>query len=389
MNDYKNTVMITNPKQLDDFLESIKDEKILFIDTEFHREKTYYASLCLIQIAAGDKLAAIDPIMEHLNLTPLMEFLNNAEILKVFHAGKQDLEIFYKLNKNKTLTNIFDTQIAALALGLGDQIGYANLVKQLLNKSIDKSQQVANWTNRPLSEDQIEYAMYDVIYLQEIYSIMMKQLNKLKRLPLITEEMQKLEDEESLTTNLLNCYKSIKLRDKSPITITILQSLAAFREIEAQKHNKTRNNILRDEFLGYCARLKPTTIEDLELIRGVNNKIITKYGDHIIEIVRHTLSTPKDQLLQPNNEQSLPLVPSDIKALATYLIQLRPKENDISIKLITDSTDLTLFLASHKNPSKLRESWRWEMVGKDLELLKQGKLLLGVKGKNIITVINE
>jgi ribonuclease D len=379
-----NAVMIVKKKQLVQFIEKIKDEKILFIDTEFHREKTYYATLCLIQIAAGDHLAAIDPLVNGMDLAPLLELLNDETILKVFHAGKQDLEIFYKLNNDKPLKNIFDTQIAALALGLGEQVGYANLVKQLLNITIDKSQQIANWQKRPLSSEQIEYAMYDVIYLQKVYYIMIEQLQSKQRLELIKEDLLRLEDAKGLSVDVKKCYKSIKLRDKGQLTLTILQRLAEFREQEAQNHNKFRNAILRDEFLGYCARLKPTTIEDLELVRGSGKKIISKYGEKIVSIIKEVKSYSKEQLIKPESEVSLPIVDSNVKMLANFLLQLKAKEHEISIKLITDSSDLTMFLASDKNDSKLRESWRWELFGKDLEKLRKGELLIGVKGRRIV-----
>jgi ribonuclease D len=376
--------IITKQKQLRNYIESIKNEKVLFIDTEFHREKTYYAKLCLIQIATENTLVAIDPLLNNLELDILIEHLNDDSILKVFHAAKQDLEIFYKLNNDKPIKNIFDTQVAALALGLGEQIGYANLVKSVLNIDLDKSQQVANWQARPMSEKQLDYAMADVIYLKQIYAKLIKRLEKKDRLRLLKNEHLSLEDESKLKTDIANVYKGIKLKDKSPVTTTILQKLAAFREIEAQRKNKFRNAILRDEFLSYCARLKPTTLEDLELVRGVTNKILSNYGEQIVEIIKSVKAMKKSELIRPEPEIMLPVVDTNIKALANFLLQIKAKEHEISLKLVTDNTDLTMFLASEENPSKLRESWRWEMFGKDLELLRSGKLFVGVDGKKII-----
>ncbi|PPR11514.1 MAG: Ribonuclease D [Proteobacteria bacterium] len=381
--------IITKQKQLKAYLDTIKDEKILFIDTEFHREKTYYATLCLIQIATENTLVAIDPLVNNLDLTALVDFLNNDEILKVFHAGKQDLEIFYRLNNQKPIKNIFDTQIASLALGLGDQIGYANLVKSILNIDLDKSQQVANWQNRPMSEEQLEYAMADVIYLKEIYHKLIKRLTKKNRLDLINKEMLKLEENSYLAVNTDNIYKNIKLRDKSPITMTILKELAKFREIEAQRSNKFRNAVLRDEFLSYCARLKPTTIEDLELVRGVSKKILSKYGTSIVKIINDVYKMKKSDLVKAEKEVNLPIVDSHIKTLANFLLQMKAKEHEISLKLITDTTDLTFFLASDKEPSKLRESWRWEMFGQYLEKLRKGELLIGIDGKKVVFIETE
>jgi len=376
--------IITKQKQLRNYIESIKDEKVLFIDTEFHREKTYYATLCLIQIATEDTLVAIDPLVHNLDLSILVEFLNKKDILKVFHAGKQDLEIFYKLNNDKPIVNIFDTQVAALALGLGDQIGYGNLVKSILNIDLDKSQQIANWQNRPMSDKQLDYAMADVIYLKQIYHKLIKRLTKNNRLELINKEFKKLEEVSYLATDIDNIYKSIKLRDKSPVTMTILRDLAKFREIEAQKTNKFRNAILRDEFLSYCARLKPTTIEDLELVRGVSKKILSKYGDDIVNIINNVKSLKKSELISVEKEVNMPIVDTNIKNLANFFLQIKAKEYEISLKLVTDSSDLTYFLAGSKHPSKLRESWRWDFFGKDLERLKNGELLIGIKEKKVI-----
>tara|TARA_Y100001960_G_scaffold305170_1_gene359060 strand:- start:5931 stop:7103 length:1173 start_codon:yes stop_codon:yes gene_type:complete len=376
--------IITKQKQLRTYLESIKDEKILFIDTEFHREKTYYATLCLIQIATEDTLVAIDPLVNNLDLTAFIEFIKNPEITKVFHAGKQDLEIFFRLNQQEAIKNIFDTQIAALALGLGDQIGYGNLVKVMLNVDLDKSQQIANWQNRPLSAEQLDYAMADVIYLKEIYYKLIKRIDKKNRLDLIKDEMSKLEENANLATDIENIYKSIKLKDKAPLTITVLKNLAKLRELEAQKSNKFRNAILRDEFLSYCARLKPTTLEDLELVRGVSKKISSKYGQAIVNIINETMALKKSELIKIEKEPNLPVVDTHIKALANFFLQIKAKEHDISLKLVTDSTDLTYFLASDKYESKLRTGWRWEMFGQDLEKLRNGKLFIGAEGKKIV-----
>lgn len=376
--------IITKQKQLKKYLESIKDEKILFIDTEFHREKTYYAALCLIQIATEDTLVAIDPLVNNLDLSAFVQFIDNPEITKVFHAGKQDLEIFYRLNNNKAITNLFDTQVAALALGLGDQIGYGNLVKSILNIDLDKSQQIANWLNRPLSNEQLDYAMADVIYLKEIYYKLIKRINKKNRLDLIKNELIKLEDDDSMATDFENVYKGIKLRDKSPLTMTALKNLAKFREIEAQRSDKFRNAILRDEFLSYCARLKPTTIEDLELVRGVSKKILSKYGQQIVKIINDTKALKKEDLVKIEKETNLPIVDSHIKALANFFLQIKAKEHEISLKLVTDSTDLTYFLAPGKQVSKLREGWRWELFGQDLEKLRNGELFIGSDGKKVI-----
>lgn len=376
--------IITKQKQLKSYIEAIKHEKILFIDTEFHRERTYYANLCLIQIATEDTLVAIDPLINDLDLTCLIKFLDNDKIMKVFHAAKQDLEIFYKLNNNKPLTNIFDTQVASLALGLGEQIGYANLVKAVLNIDLDKSQQIANWQNRPMSEKQLDYAMADVIYLKQIYAKLIKRLEKKNRLSLIKNELLLLEDESKLKTDVENVYKGIKLRDKSPVTLTILKDLAKFREIEAQRSDKFRNAILRDEFISYCARLKPKTLEDLELVRGVNNKILSKYGQNIVDIIKNVKSMKKSDMVQPDKEVNMPVVDTNIKALANFLLQIKAKEHEISLKLVTDSNDLTMFLAAGEHKSKLRESWRWELFGQDLENLRNGKLLIGIDDKKVI-----
>jgi ribonuclease D len=376
--------IITKQKQLKSYLESIKDETILFIDTEFHREKTYYATLCLIQIATENTLVAIDPLVHNLDLSAFVDFIKQPHITKVFHAGKQDLEIFFKLNNNQAITNVFDTQVAALALGLGDQIGYGNLVKSILNIDLDKSQQVANWQNRPMSEEQLEYAMADVIYLKEIYYKLIKRIIKKDRLDLIKDEHNKLEDNNNLSTDIQTVYQSIKLRDKSPKTMTVLRELAKFREIEAQKSNKFRNSVLRDEFLGYCARLKPKTIEELEIVRGVSKNIISKYGTQIVKIINESLTLPKSELVVIESEANIPIVDTHLKALATFILQLKAKEHEISLKLVADSHDLTYFLASDKFESKLRTGWRWEMFGKDLEKLRNGNLFVGSDGKNVI-----
>ncbi|MCP4355437.1 MAG: ribonuclease D [Proteobacteria bacterium] len=381
--------IITKQKQLKAYLDKIKDEKVLFIDTEFHSERLYYAELCLIQIATTDTCVAIDPVVNNLDLTEFVKFLDNDNIMKIFHAGRQDLEIFYKLNNNKPIKNIFDTQVAALAVGLGDQIGYANLVKSLLNVSIDKSQQVANWLNRPLSKDQLDYAMDDVIYLKEIYKKLVKTIEKKKRLNLIKGELKKLESEATFSPNIEGIMRKIKVKDTAPLTVEILRNLVKFRESEAQKLNKQRNVIFRDDFLGFCARLKPTDIEELESVRGVTKRILSKYSDAIVEIINKTIDTPIEEIVKAEGGKNLPSIDTSLKTLAKFLLQLKAKEHSISLKLVTDDADLINFLKKPTSPSKLRETWRWDLFGKDLDLLRQGKLSITTNGKKVILLKEE
>lgn len=376
-------MLITKQADLIKFVEDIKDSPYLAIDTEFHRERTYFAQLCLIQIATDDHIAAIDPLIEDLDLTPLYEHLKEDKQVKVFHACKQDLEIFF-YEFGKIIGPIFDTQIAAMALGLGEQISYANLVHMLLKRPLNKAQQMTDWRKRPLTNKQLDYALDDVRYLRKIYQMMDHQLEAKNRKHWLDEEMRHQTSQDSIVTPVNMLWKKVKMRDKTPSVCTALRELTIWREDQARKKNLPRSFIVKDDMLSSIARYRPKAKEELLEVRGVTDNFVRQHGDAIIEAIEKAKKTPEEDWarLDPRPQTHGP--DSLVAQLAQTLLRQRAMEENVMPRLIASNDELEKFLSSRKHETLLDTGWRWDLVGKDLDMLKRGKLALGVKGRKMV-----
>ena len=244
--------MITDTLTLSAFCKRMAREPFITVDTEFLREKTYWPILCLVQVGGAEEVAAIDPLAEGIDLTPLYTLLHNKNILKVFHAARQDLEIFFKLTGDVP-EPIFDTQVAAQVSGMGESIGYEGLVKKLTGHQLDKSQRFTDWSRRPLTDAQIEYALGDVIYLHEAYQKLVADIDQRGRHHWIDEDMEMLHDAALYHTPPEEAWERVKFRASKPIQLARLQRLAAWREQTAQDSDSSRNRIIRDEVLTVLA----------------------------------------------------------------------------------------------------------------------------------------
>lgn len=378
--------LITTTQDLKDFLAECARSPYLALDTEFLRERTYYAKLCLIQVATDDVAAAIDPLAKNIDLKPFLEFIQDPSRVKVFHAGKQDLEIFYNLS-GKVPTPVFDTQIAAMALGMGEQIGYAPMIQKMMSLTIDKGQQLTNWERRPLNEAQLAYAMDDVLHLRFAYKKMLKDLEKKNRLSWVDEEHARLTDPKELAPNIENCWEDIRTRDRTPRTVTALKELAMWREQMAQKFDRVRHFLIRDEALSNIARARPTTEAQLENLRGIPMDFVKRYKDDILRICQEVEDMPERKLLKPEKASPIPNIDGEVKALANVYLRSKCEEVGINARLVCNSDELSLFLGDKKAKVPLRTGWRWEHFGKDLELFQQGKLALTLDGKKMKTVV--
>ena len=251
--------IVTTHKDLEDFCRVCEGAPYITVDTEFLREKTYFPQLCLLQIGKPETdkskalAIAVDPLSEDINLECLKDIFFDPNIVKVFHAARQDLEIMMQLFNGKVPSPIFDTQVASMVTGYGDQVGYQSLVKQICNVELDKSHQYTNWSKRPLSSEQVDYALADVTYLREIYETLQKQLQKENRENWVKEEMQNLCDPESIQTVPDKAWQKIKVRSDKPKVLVVLKELAAWREKEAVIKDRPKHFIIRDEVLGELA----------------------------------------------------------------------------------------------------------------------------------------
>ena len=295
----KSNTIITDNITLNEFYNKCIKEKVLAVDTEFIRDNTYYPSLCLIQIAGENFAAAIDPL-SGLEMQPVWDLLANEKILKVFHAARQDIEIFLHLT-GEIPKPIFDTQIAAMFCGLGEQVGYEKLVNNFLDLSINKENQFTNWLQRPLTKNQIEYAISDVTHLIKIYPLILKSIKDLNREDWVQKETEYLTNKNLYITDPMTAWERIKIKQLNRETLNYLKYLASWREIECKKRNVPRNRLIRDEVLVNIAVLKPREIDKLKKIRGISKNLSVEDFYQILETLKQSTKYNSDQWPQINN----------------------------------------------------------------------------------------
>ena len=356
-------------------------EKVLAIDTEFIRENTYYPVLCLVQIASDSFSAVIDPLSE-IEMEPVWEILSNERILKVFHAGRQDLEIFFNIT-GKIPTPIYDTQIAAMFCGLGDQVSYDGLVNKFLGLTISKESQFSNWLQRPLTNKQLQYALSDVNYLIKIFPLIKKIIKETNREEWVEKEFQYIKNEKIYNINPKEVWQKIKIKNAKREVLNILKYLAEWREIECKKRNLPRNRLIRDEILVNISQLKPSDIFSIKKIRGIPKILCDKDLNEILKIIE--ISRKIEQLKWPKipkyskkinvNKTSLDL----LKLLLSYCSQ----KSNLAEKLIADADELRLILDGQKDGLAVFRGWRHEIFGKFVNLLLEGKIAFTIKDNKI------
>ena len=376
-----NINIIKDNNTLKKFCKKCINEKVLAIDTEFIRENTYYPILCLIQIASDTFSAAIDPLSE-IDLQPVWEILSNKNILKVFHAGRQDIEIFFNLT-GKIPTPIYDTQIAAMFCGLGDQVSYDGLVNQFLGLKISKESQFSNWLQRPLTKKQLQYALTDVNYLIKIFPLIKKMIKKTNREKWVEKELEYLTNKKIYDINPIEIWKKIKIKTPKRETLNILKYLAEWREIECKKRNIPRNRLIRDEILVHLSQLKPTNIFLIKKIRGIPKSLNEKDLNDILKKIQFSCEIkpekwpkiPKHSKKLNVNKASLDL----LKLLLTYCSQ----KSGLAEKLIADANELRLILDGQIKDLEVFKGWRNEIFGKFVYQLLNGKIAFTIKDKEI------
>lgn len=371
--------IIDTTKDLEAFCLKASSYPYVTIDTEFMREKTYYAKLCLVQLAYPDKgeesFTLIDPLSEKLSLQPFFELLAEENVVKVFHSGRQDLEIFF--NRTGVLPKpIFDTQIAAMVCGFGDQVAYETLVNQIVDKRIDKSSRFTDWSKRPLSEKQVNYALSDVTFLRTIYEKLSKELDNSKRLSWVKEEFDILKNPETYSTDPDQSWKKIKLRRKDNDFVKLIKCISSFRENEAQKRDLPRGHILKDEELIQIASQRPKKIEDLYNSRLPSKVLKTNWiAKGIMECIKSAKLLPDEPL---DNYQYIPLSPSQLALveLLKVLLKFNATHHNVATKLIASSKDIEM-IARHEKPNiRALEGWRYKIFGEDALKLKNGEISL-------------
>ena len=383
--------LITTTKDLDDLVARLAKSEFVTVDTEFMRENTYWPELCLVQIANDEEAAAIDPLADGIDLTSLLDLLtDNEDVLKIFHAGGQDVEIIYNLT-GKTPHPIFDTQIAMMAISQSEQIGYANLVESWLGTTVDKGARFTDWSRRPLTDRQIEYAIGDVTYLSEIFPLMLKKLIKTGRGGWLNAEMEKLADPENYRNDPSNSWRRIRSQGRNPQVLGRLKALAAWREGEAQHKDIPRGRIMRDETLADVAAHPPKKQADLAKVRGLSNAWRDNdIGKRMMKVIADAEPLPQDEMPK-KNKRGAPLGKEGalVADLLKLLLKIRAREIEVASRLLTKSDEMEALAAGIRDLPILK-GWRYEVFGKDALDLVEGKTGFAVKnGKLVMSSVED
>lgn len=373
--------LITDTDTLASLCARLSRSEFVAVDTEFMRENSYWPDLCLVQIADDKEAAAIDPKAQGLDLSPLLKLLtDNDEVLKVFHAGGQDIEIIYNLT-GKTPYPMFDTQIAAMALGQGEQIGYSNLVDAYLSISLDKGARFTDWARRPLDKRQIDYAIGDVTHLSNIFPLMLDELRKTGRGSWLNQEMERICDPSNYVTLPEDAWKRVRIASRKPDVLGRLKALAGWREREAQDKNLPRGRIIKDETLADLASHAPRTQEDLGKVRGLSAAWkANDIGARLMNALAEATPLPKEEM--PERDPRRPGLTKEsalVADLLKLLLKIRAKEINVASRLLARSDDLEMLAAGVRDELSILEGWRFEQFGRDAVDLVEGRMAFAVK----------
>lgn len=376
--------LITTTEQLALFCKAHADTEFVTVDTEFMRERTYWPKLCLVQLGGPDQTVAVDPLAKGIDLAPLFELMANPKVLKVFHAARQDVEIFFNLT-GKVPAPMFDTQVAAMVCGFGDSASYETLAGQLAGAKIDKSSRFTDWSNRPLTEKQIDYALGDVSHLRKVYVRLRDQLQKTGRADWVREEMEELTSTDTYNINPQEVWRRFKWRADKPRLRALLRELAAWRELEAQRINVPRNRVVRDEALMEIAYHPPETLHDLSRIRGLSTGFAEgRQGKEVMEAVSRANAVPLDQCPSGDARRVLPNGIGPVMDLLKVLLKQVCEEHNVASKLIANVDELEAIAADDNADVPALQGWRRELFGNLALALKRGELGLSVKNKKVV-----
>jgi len=381
--------MITKTQDLVAFCQRLKGTPFVTVDTEFMRESTYYPLLCLVQVAGPDEAVAIDAMAPDIDLSSLFDLMNAPETLKVFHAARQDLEIFYHL-MGKVPAPLFDSQVAAMVCGFGDQVGYENLIAKLTKERVDKSSRFTDWSNRPLTDRQIVYAISDVTHLREAYRKLVAALKKNGRETWLDAEMLILSSPATYKGEPELAYKRIKARNPKPRVQAILREVAAWREREAQHRNVPRNRILRDDAILEICHHAPKSPAELSKTRGLGDRMANgPAGAEIIKAVQRGLAIPDGDLPKPEKRPDLPNGIGPVSDLLKVFLKMVCEETDVAQKLIANANDIDQIAAfGAKANVPAMTGWRYDMFGEAAVKLRAGDIGLAIKNKKVVLLDN-
>lgn len=367
------------------FCEAARAHEFICIDTEFMRESTFFSILCLVQVATVEDEAIIDPLAENIDLSPLKDLLLDDSIIKVLHAARQDMEIFYKICDAVPFP-IFDTQIAGMAIGLGDSAGYGALVKDRLEINLDKGARFTDWSRRPLSEKQLTYALADVTHLRDLYPGILTELEEKGRLKWVMEEMSQHLDENLYTFEPEEAWQRLKLRGNKKPYLAALKAAAAWRERQAIKKDVPRRRILKDDAMYDLAQQRPQSIDALSKLRSIPRGFEkSSSAKSLVESLTAAIENAEDYAPPaPKVQHMPPSLGPRIEMLKT-LLRLRTEVEGIATRLVANARDIEQ-LAAFGEASEIAalKGWRREIFGADALDMLRGKITLRLEGEDVI-----
>lgn len=378
--------MISKTADLAEYCAECKKHPYITVDTEFLRERTYYSKLCLVQMAhpgVGDEGAVlVDVLCPDLDLDPMYDLFVDTSVVKVFHAARQDLEIFF-VDRGIIPEPFFDTQVAAMVCGFGEQAGYETLVRQIVNEPLDKSSRFTDWSARPLSEKQKNYALGDVTHLRKIYEFLAEKLESTGRTSWVEEELEILTNPKTYVVEPAEAWKRLKTRTNSGRFLAVAKELAEFREDFARNKNVPRNRVYKDDALMELASTKPQTMGDLSksrlLLREARRGEI---GEGILAAVRRAMETRPENFPRVRQQKSKPQGSEGLSDLLRVLLKASAEKAGVAAKLIASAAELDEIAAGERN-MRVFSGWRNEVFGKHAKLLCEGKVALSAAGRSV------
>ncbi|MGI9422063.1 MAG: ribonuclease D [Hyphomicrobiaceae bacterium] len=361
-------------------------DKFVTVDTEFLREQTFWPQLCLIQLAAPGHEVLVDPLADGLDLAPFYDLMAQPDVVKVFHAGRQDIEIIYA-KAGIIPEPLFDTQVAAMVCGFGESVGYVNLVKKALGIDLDKGARFTDWSRRPLSDQQLSYAMADVTHLRDVYVFLMQELESSRRSSWLLEEMSTLRAPETYVTEPVDAWKRLKMRVKNRRALAIMMELAAWREDVAQSQDVPRNRVLRDEALYDIANQAPTSVEKLGALRSFSQGFSrSARAKEIVAAVLRGRERDLNSVPALKNGRQLSAEALAFVDLLRVLLKANAARHGVAPRLIADSNDLESIAADDEPDVPALKGWRRELFGEDAIRLKHGETALAIENGSVVAI---
>ena len=372
--------IVTTTKALSDLCDRLSGDEYVTVDTEFMREHTFWPILCLIQIAGASEEAIIDPMAEGIDLAPFYKLMADTSVLKVFHAARQDVEIFVAAT-GETPTPLFDTQVAAMVCGFGDQVGYEALVRKLAGEQVDKSSRFTDWSRRPLSDKQLKYALSDVTHLRVVYEKLKAMLTENGRASWLNEEMAVISSADTYKSHPEEAWKRLKFRPRSTRQLGIAMAVARWREERAQAKNMPRQRIIKDDAISEIAQQVPQDKAALSKLRALPRGLADGgLGDEILKAVQAGLAMKKEDL--PDLEPQRGPQPEGASAIADILklgLKVVAERENIAPRLIANAAELEELAGNGGDHLPMMHGWRRELFGDVAQGLKKGKLMIGLR----------